>query len=152
MFFTWNVLQRPMCGRLSPQCSSVQRWGFWEVTGSWGLWSHQRVNPLMGSNLMGFWERMNTEEVGPSWREWVLGDRYLGAIVCPQPLSLLLFFASWLPREAALFVAFFCHDVLPQCRPKSNLVKWPWTETETGVLDSRPKVLRFHMPGPLTHP
>jgi hypothetical protein len=25
-------------------------------------------------------------------------------------------------------------------------------ESETGVLNSRPKLLRFHMPGPATHP
>lgn len=40
MVWFLNVLWEFMCWRLGPQGSRVWRWGLWEVTGSWGLWTH----------------------------------------------------------------------------------------------------------------
>jgi hypothetical protein len=50
-YYGLNLKCLPKAGMLKAcsQCSSVQKWGLWEVTGSWGLWPHPWIYPFMDS-------------------------------------------------------------------------------------------------------
>jgi hypothetical protein len=63
--------QRLMCWRPGPH---VQRWGFWKLIASWGLWPHQWINPVMGVMIswdIGKWWK--GEEIELSWESRSLG-------------------------------------------------------------------------------
>lgn len=89
----WNVPKGPCVEGLVP-CSSVQRWGFREVTGSRGLWPHRWRNPLWVNNLERSWEVVETGGVGwgvawgtiltrpllpPSLHPWLLQSELLSS-------------------------------------------------------------------------
>jgi hypothetical protein len=81
---------------------------------------------------------LNLEEVGPSgmsfghWPYTFEGDNGT-----PVPSSSSPFYIPALRRPVCSTTC-FCNEVLPQHRPQSKGVKWPWTETSQTKSQNKP--------------
>lgn len=92
--------------------------GPWEETGLWGLWSSQRVNPLMDSQLnqllisgqsCGRWNRIGARE------PWGLSVHFVSSL--PLVLSMP---PGCLEASSPCTACSCCHDILAHLGPKAN--------------------------------
>lgn len=97
----WNAAQRFLCWSLGLQRICVQSLGFGNMTGSDLI--DRRVHEFI---IWRLWKMMETQEVGPSWKEKALLSVPVRTKSCPSPYFSLTCLFSSLPLFSPLLPPF----------------------------------------------